>query len=287
MKKILVPTDFSATAKNAAEYAIAFAKSIKAEVTFLHVFDIPIAVTDVSVVIVPSPQELEVVNVKAMNNYMNEVKSKHGESVVLSGEVKMGYVNEEIEHFVKHKKIDLIVMGITGAGKLSELLIGSNVTHVVKKIDCPVIVVPEKATFTQLKNIVFACDYNHVEESKAVDWLVDFVKLLDAKLMVINIGKHAEKRKVSKNLAVGLLEYIFENVNEPLEMPSTLDYSLHQRKDEDVIHGINRFVDMHKADLLVMIPRKHTLLFGLFHESNTKKMAFHSHVPLLMLHDKE
>jgi hypothetical protein len=33
------------------------------------------------------------------------------------------------------------------------------------------------------------------------------------------------------------------------------------------------------------MPRKHSLLSSLFHESNTKKMAFHTHIPVLTLHD--
>lgn len=285
MKKILVPTDFSETAKNAANYAIALAKLIKAEVILLHVFDVPVSVSDISIVM-SSPQEMENLNVHVMKKYEDELKSKHNDSVIISGITKMGFVFDEINHFVHQKKTDLIVMGINGAGRISEVLVGSNATRVVKNINCSTIIVPENAKFTQLKNIAFACDYNHVEESKAVDKLVEFVKLINAKLMVINIGKHASKHAYSNNLAIGLLEYIFENANESLDIPSTIDYSINQRKDEDVIHGINRFVDKHKADLLVMIPRKHSLLSSLFHESNTKKMAFHSHVPVLTLHDE-
>lgn len=270
MKKILVPIDYSATAKNAANYAIELAKQIKAEITLLHIFDMPIAVTDTPMALIPYG-DLEKINSEMIKKYEKELTTKYGNDITISSIVKMGFVFDEIKNTVEEKKIDLVVMGITGAGKLSELLIGSNATRVVKKLNCPTIVVPEGATFNQIKNIAFACDYNQIEESKAVDTLVEFVKLFGAKLMVINIGEHREHHTYSKELAGKLLEYIFENVNETLDIPSNIDYSIHKRKDEDVIHGINRFIEKHKADLLVMIPRKHSLLSGLFHESNTKK----------------
>jgi len=285
MKKILAPTDFSETAKNAASYAIELAKLIKAEVILLHVFDVPVAATDVSIVM-PSPQELEEINAEALKNSEQELKRKHGDSVIISGIVKMGFLVDETIHLIKEKRIDIIVMGITGAGKLAEVLMGSNATRVAKKINCPTIIVPEKAKFSQLKNIAFACDYNEIEESGALDQLVDFVKLFDARLMIVNIGKQVEKHSYSNDLAGKLLEYIFENINESLDIPNGINYSIHQQKDEDVVHGINKFLDKHNADLLVMIPRKHSLLWGLFHESNTKKMAFHTHVPILALHEE-
>ena len=37
--------------------------------------------------------------------------------------------------------------------------------------------------------------------------------------------------------------------------------------------------------MLVVIPRKHKLLSTLFHESPTKRMAFHITKPLLALHE--
>jgi nucleotide-binding universal stress UspA family protein len=233
-----------------------------------------------------SIDELEAVNNKRLHTYIAELKAKHGKDLSISSMLEMGFVFDEIENVVEKKKIDLLVMGITGAGKISELLLGSNATQVIKKLNCSTITVPEDAKFTAIKKIAFACDYNEIEESKAVDKLVDFVQLLHAKLMIVNIG-NSHKQSYSKELSGRLLEYVFENVNETVDIPNTIDYSVHKRKDDDIVHGINHFVNNHKADLLVMIPRNHSFLSSLFHESNTKKMAFHSHVPLLTLHEEE
>jgi len=286
MKKILVPIDFSSTSKNAANYAAVVAKQLKAEIILMHAYIEPLATGDLPVVSI-SFEELKKAVDEQLVKIENELITKHGKDIVISSITKIGFVFEEIKDTVEKNNIDLIVMGITGAGKFSELLIGSNATRVVHLLKCPVFIVPPEGRFTQIKNIAFACDYNQLEESKAVDKLVEFVKLFNAKLMIVNISNDLKKPAQPKELAGVLLEYIFENVDESLDIPDNVDYSVYKIKDEDIVHGINNFVDKHKADLLVMIPRKHNLLSTLFNESNTKKMAFHTHVPLLALHEEQ
>lgn len=285
MKNILVPTDYSTTALNATTYALNLAKQIKAKVTLLHIYNIPVTPTDFPV-IVTSIDEFESSNKQQLEKHISELKTKHPEVLEIKGILKLGFVFDEIKNVVETEKVDLVIMGITGAGRIAELLIGSNATRVVQNLNCPAIVIPPDATYKPIKNIVFACDYAESEKYKAIDTLVEYVKILDAKLMVLNIGNPSEKHTYSKELAGRLLEYIFENAGEAPELPNKIDYSMHKRKDEDITHGINRFAEKHNADLIVMIPKKHSLLSSLFSESNTKKMAFHTHIPVLALHEE-
>ena len=46
-------------------------------------------------------------------------------------------------------------MGIQGAGKLSEIIIGSTSSTIAGNVRCPVLIIPEKAPFEKLKKIVF------------------------------------------------------------------------------------------------------------------------------------
>jgi nucleotide-binding universal stress UspA family protein len=274
MKTILVPTDYSKTAMNAADYAIEIAKIMKAKVILLHVFDVPVAVTDMPVVITTF-EDFEKIKKEQLKKYESDLIAKHGKSVSVSSVLKPGFINDEIKDVVKDKKVDLIVMGITGAGRLPELLIGSNASRVIKNVDCPTITVHENIKFKPIKKIAFACDYDEIEESHAISRLIEFTQLFKAKLLLINIVDPSEKASYKKELTGALLEHIFDKVNHTVSF----------RKDEDVIGGINNFVDHHSIDLLVMLPKKHTLFSRLFHESNTKKMAFHTHVPLLTIHN--
>jgi nucleotide-binding universal stress UspA family protein len=285
MKHILVPTDYSTTALNATNYALNLAKQIKAKVTLLHIYNIPVPPTDFPMV-VSSIDEIENSNKQQLKKHVDELTTKHPEVLEIKGIVKLGFVFDEIKCVVETEKVDLIIMGITGAGRIAEIIIGSNATRVVQNLNCPAIIIPPGANYKPIKNIVFACDYTESEKYKAIDTLVEYVKMLDAKLMVLNIGNPSEKHTYSKELAGRLLEYIFENASEAPELPNKIDYSMHKRKDEDITHGINRFAEKYNADLIVMIPKKNDFLSNLFNKSNTKKMAFHTHIPVLTLHEE-
>src|SRR5690349_21671906 len=52
MKTLLVPTDFSPAATNATNYAADMALAMGADLYLLHVYQVPIAVTDVPLVLV-------------------------------------------------------------------------------------------------------------------------------------------------------------------------------------------------------------------------------------------
>ena len=139
---------------------------------------------------------------------------------------------------------------------------------------CSTITVHKNVKFQPIKKIAFACDYEGIEEeSKALDKLIKFVQLFKAKLLLVNIVDSSEKPSYKKELSGKLLEHLFEKVN----------HTIFFRKNEDVIDGINKFVDKQNIDMIVMLPKKHTLFSRLFHESNTKKMAFHTHIPLLTI----
>ncbi len=274
MNTILVPTDFSPTAQNAAEYAIELAKTINAQIILLHVFDVPVVVTDIPVVI-NNFEEFEQIKKQQLEKYEHKLIAKHGKAVNISSILRPGFINDEINDIVLEKKIDLIVMGITGAGKVPELLIGSNVSMVIQSIDCPTITIHDDVKFHPIKKVAFACDYDDIEESDGLEKLIEFVKLFKAQLQLINIINPVEKPNYKKELSGALLEHIFDKVNH------TISFS----KNEDITEGINNFVDKHGTDMLIMLPKRHSFFSRLFKEPNTKKMAFHTHVPLLTIHN--
>ncbi len=52
---------------------------------------------------------------------------------------------------------------------------------------------------------------------------------------------------------------------------------------ENFLDAIHDFVERHKVDMLLVIPKKTGWFESLFSRSHTKMLAFHSHVPLLCL----
>jgi nucleotide-binding universal stress UspA family protein len=271
MKTILIATDFSESASNAADYAVKLAKQYNFNIILLYVFHIPVVATEAPVVVM-SMDELEKINMSSLKEYEKQLRAKHQLNSAIECIVRPGFVNDEISEIVKERSVDLVVMGITGAGKFKELLIGSNTTKVVRNIDCPTLIVPENASYNGINTIAFACDFEETKE-QTLHQLKSFIEIANSKLLVLNVvdpSKEIQDEKLS-----GIKLDIFENVA----------HSIHFQEDGDLVHAINKFIDENKVDILIMIPHKHNVFERIFNQSNTKKMVFHSHVPILAIHD--
>lgn len=201
---------------------------------------------------------------------------KYGNKLVVECKCACGFPVEEINIFAKENKIDLIVMGMEGAGYLTEKLIGSITTSLIKKAKCPVLAIDKHVKFRSIKKIALACDYSETKNKYILNPLKELAHLFKSHVYILNVVRELETvATVSKAVAGIKLDHSLEGVN----------HSFHYAKSEDIIEGINDFVDEKKIDMVVMIPRMHTALQNLFHEAHTKRMAFHTKVPLLALHE--
>lgn len=273
MKTILVPTDFSEIADNAALYAASLARLTKAKIILFHSFHIPIPVNDVPIIVV-SVEELEKVNKEQLENVKKTISS---DELLIECVTKIGFAVDEVLNYSRQNNIDLIVMGITGGTLINEYLIGSSTTDVIRKTKTPVLVIPEKCKFKKMSKIVLASDYSDITDKSVLAPLHEFIDLFKAKLLVVNVMAVEEVPTVEKAVSGVQLEHYLEGV----------EHDLYFSSNNDVVQGLNEFVDEEKADMIAMIPRKHNVFQRIFNEGNTKKMTFHTHIPLLALPDKE
>jgi len=270
MKTILVPTDFSEAANNAADYAANFAKEINAKVLLFHVYHMPTTIAEVPIMII-TPAELLKENEALLNKEVKRLTKKGG--VEIKHLAKMGFAIDEI--LKEEKNADFIVMGMKGANKLSDALMGSITTEMLRKANIPILVIPEKAHYKKPEKIVFACDYNPKTDAHALDALKMVAKTIGSKIDVLNI-KH-EKSLVQVEEAV-------ERTHIKNEL-NGIEHVHYFYEKNDLAEGINEFVKVHHADLVALIPHRYNLMERLFHKSISKKMVFHSHVPMLCLPD--
>jgi nucleotide-binding universal stress UspA family protein len=270
MKTILVPTDFSPTAKNSGIYAARLAKYIGAKkIVLYNAYSMPLA-TEMSWAILQT-EELQKVSEANLDDFKGMMASFAGPEIELTTISDFGFFQERVEEVVKEHNIDLIVMGITGGGKLEEVLIGSNTTHIVNHVDVPVLIVPPNASFKEPHRVGWACDYKEVIQTTPAEAIKQALRQLQAKLVVVHNDpnpKAFDPDLFHNNIMVGEL---FEHM-----APEFVRVS-HEKFSE----AIDEFVKTQNIDMLLVVPKKYNWLDSLFHRSHTKTLAFHSHVPLL------
>jgi nucleotide-binding universal stress UspA family protein len=277
MKTIFVPTDFSATARNAALYAIEIANQLNASKIILYnAYHAPV-VTEPTM---PVMQMLDIDTLRkisddGMKEFRVLIDLKNNSGIMIEEINEFAVLPNAIAEVCDRTGAELIVMGITGASKFEEVLIGSTAISVVKNTKTPVIIIPPNAKCNQIKQVMLACDYKKVAETTPLQLIKKLLDETNAKLFVVNINQ--SEKGSNTDLQNNLLKSMFNNYNIEL-------YSI---KNEDFITGINDFAEKNNIDIIISIPKKHGLFEGLFKESHTKQLAFHSHVPLMCLHEEE
>lgn len=272
MKTILVPTDFSPAANNAARYALALAGSLEAEVILYHTYHLPVSTAEVPMLAIPAA-ELEQSSMQRLEECRTELLREAGARIQVTCITTPGFAVDEINDIVESRGIDLVVMGNSGHGKIRHTFWGTVTTGVLEQIRKPLLIVPEGAGFNPLSRIGFACDYCSEVSPAVMRELKELTETFHSELCLISVEKPDEKISSEKALAAVRLETELAGVQ----------HSIHFPVSKNVVEGLLEFEQEHKVDLLVMIPRQHSFLEKLFHPSQTRGMVFHSNIPVLAL----
>ena len=275
MKRIVVPTDFSASATSAMNYAVEMAKEIGAAVHLYHVYQVPVAVSDVPVVIV-SVEELKK-NAEEQLEYLKKGLEHitSDKPVMVTTEATMGNTVDELEELCKRMHPFMVVMGSRGSTGMERILFGSTTLTAIKHLTCPVIVVPPGSNYKGIKKVGFACDFRKVIETTPTHYIEELVRLFGASLHVLNVdyeNKHFKPETPEESL---YLHTLLKDLNP----------QYHFIEEKDIEDGINKFAEENNLDLVITIPKKHKLLDGLFRKSSTRQLVFESHIPVLCIHE--
>jgi nucleotide-binding universal stress UspA family protein len=136
---ILVPTDFSAYADQALDYAIAFAQALQARLTLLHVFHLsPLSVGDMPPAVLSATlQEMETSAQQRMQATLARV---HHGGLQADSAIIEGIPLQTILDTAHARGVDLIIMGTHGRTGLTHAFMGSVAEKVVRLAPCPVLV---------------------------------------------------------------------------------------------------------------------------------------------------
>jgi nucleotide-binding universal stress UspA family protein len=140
--RILVPIDFSPSARAALQYAGFLADKLGASVEVLHVFEPPGYV---------GPDTLALLPITAGHHEWGETKADverqveqfladtSGGPATRTVRVEAGEPSDAILRVAAEDRADLVVMGTHGRTGLSRLLIGSVAEAVLRRASCPVL----------------------------------------------------------------------------------------------------------------------------------------------------
>ncbi|WP_299215174.1 universal stress protein [uncultured Aquimarina sp.] len=278
-KKILLPTDFSKNAWNAISYAIELYKNEECDFYILNVFNATGYALES--MMIPEPGEKKYDEAKE--------RSEKGLSKVLERlsfrddrpnhkffmVSQFNSLLEGIKDLVDKQDIEMVVMGTKGTTNASDIIYGSNTILVMEKVrNCPVMAIPEDATYTEPKEIVFPTDYKTQIKRRELQYLIEIAKISNAAVRFLHVSNDDTLDDEQVNNQKLLKEY-FE----------TIPHTFHNLRNVDVKGGLSAFVESRNSDMITFINRKHSFFGSIFSRPMVKDLGYHSKVPVLALHD--
>jgi nucleotide-binding universal stress UspA family protein len=139
IKKILVPTDFSESAKHALTYGVSFAREYKAELILVHVVETLTVGYASDLFPVPMAEVFDEISGYAKTEIGKLAAEIRQKDVGVREMVVQGKPSAEIVRIAKEEGVDIIVLGTHGKGMLDQALFGSTAERVIRKAPCPVL----------------------------------------------------------------------------------------------------------------------------------------------------
>jgi nucleotide-binding universal stress UspA family protein len=269
MQTFLVPVDFSEASDNALHYAARLATLFKAKLVLFHAYMLPTPVSEVPYVMITA-DELQKENEKLIQNAASKIKEQY--QVETSCIVRIGIASDEVKAITKEQSIDLVVMGMKGAGGF-EKIIGSTTTNVLRKVSTPVLIVPHDASFRPINIITYPSDFSYPVKASLYNALFEIAKQYRSHIHILNIQTSHSSREADTIAGKMALQTLFEGFT----------HSFFSREDASVTHGISKYLGESNSDLLVMVAHKHSFFERIFSQSHTSAMAYETHIPMLVL----
>ncbi|MDH5609042.1 MAG: universal stress protein [Cyclobacteriaceae bacterium] len=238
MKTILVPTDFTTCAEYASDFAAQLAERCGAELSFIHVLEIPNGLDNEYYI-----------NHAAIEQMSNEAESKlkslskkYASLKNIKTYLSASSSTDGIKNSITSIEADLIVMGTHGAHGFKDLVFGSNTEKIVRFAQCPVISIPIQTDLTLTKKALIAFDPEAFHEN--IIWELRGLQLLmDIDLHFVWIKPPGKKYKKEE------IDYFLESHCQKADIGN---YKLSVIDHTNIEAGINYAADNEKADLMVL-----------------------------------
>lgn len=279
MKRILVPVDFSPTSQKAFRYALDIASKAGSSIILYHLYTPGKAKTKGLFENVRAyNQQMEINSLKRLQRLKKKVLPE-SISVPVSTIVGRSPVVNNILKFAEENHIDIIAMGTQGASGLKKVTVGSVAAKIMKESEIPVFLVPEKFKWKLPETIVFTTGF-YKADRKALPPLFEIAKLYDSLIIFVNIYN-------PESLTAEADQNNFETYAYSLQREfSDLRVQFKQIKTASITKKIENLYEEIPYGLLVMARRKLGFLDRFLQKSFTKKMAYITTLPLLIVPEK-
>lgn len=279
MKKILIPTDFSANSKNAIRYAMDLfnGKPCNFYLLFItmdgsDVIKRPIYKMGSNILV---EKELKTIP-QRLKDLVDELNSNSPktDNHSFTSLLEDGYFLESIRKHVQKQQIDLIIMGTKGASEVKEFFMGTYAGDVITKVESDTLIVPDKTKYHIFKQIVLPIDFEMELNDTILKRIAGHIGSEKAEIKLLYVTKSEIPLFKNVEIQQQLLRKRISNV-----LPNPV--SFHRMVSKKIENGVHIFAENVHADMIVMLSKDYGQLHKLFLDTTVEEVSFKTKIPLL------
>lgn len=260
MINIIIPLDFSHTSLNAAHYTANMYEGR----------------TDVTLILYHYYSHGE--DIETAREYLTSLQEELSRKAsVVETELESGEkFIDSLAAFAHAKRAYMIVMGLTGRTPMAQRFSGSNTLLMSEKEVCPVLIIPEEAVYNGISNALITSELKFVEETPCLLTVKRVLSYFKPSLHILNVDpKHY----------LELTEAVQEEKNKMEALMAEFDPEFYFMDLFDFHESVEAFATQNNVDLIIIAPKYHDFFGKLFKTLHTKKLIYHSKVPVLAVHE--
>ena len=153
---------------------------------------------------------------------------------------------------------------------------GSNTLKMAERKVCPVLIVPENATFSPIKNVMLTSDFKSTLNTTPSVPIKDFLNIFKPQLHIVNVDNEHY---------ISLTENYEAEKQELQQMFAEYNPEFYFMRLFDVDEAINIFAESRNIDLIIAVQKNRSFIGKLLSGSRTKTLTYHSKMPIMIMHE--
>jgi nucleotide-binding universal stress UspA family protein len=264
------------------KYAISLASDLSLGLTFLYVqdpanypFGTPGLTGDALMQIQVNKDQLAADAKNTLSKLVEEYGFENMSVEILS---KTGIIKPIIEKMLVDNKVSMVAL--ESSDREGFWTQNSTYMDIIRNIQCPVWMIPEKSKYHTFSEILYATDYQQ-EDLQTLQNLIGLTHQFSPNITALHVIE-------SMDFEVRIKKAGFQ---EMVQMKTGYDKvtvkSLIERTGDDIGQMITDYARLTKADLITVLKENHPFIERLFKSSVTKKIIQKSEIPVLVFHEQD
>lgn len=281
MKTIIVLTDFSKTARNAANAALEIAVQLRSDILLVNSYLLPFAIfsleaegrtmVDSSLIASASEGELkkEVRRLRSLINTKNIDDQKPNITFLSS----IDSVGQTLKKLNVNMQIEMMVMGVHQTS-IPVIFSAIDFEPLLEQICYPILIMPRKHKGFSIQDFVFATDLKS-DDLAEIGLILKYAKTFGFRLHVCHVSD-----------PVFIPDFIEEDKMQKFRHQIAIlgegKITFNDLKGSNVAKTLNEFTKSIGAEMLGITYNPHSFGWKLLHETHTSKLIRHQKLPLII-----